>query len=291
MKPRGRRVGMVALSILASLTVLILDASGHRHSPIEPLRTAMGTIVGPAQKASDDVWRPLRNLGGFMSDNRSLRQQVDRLKADNDHLKSALALQPLQLRELSDLQKLTALSSSTGYSLVSARVVAMGSAQTFERTVTIDAGTRSGIHADLTVVSAAGLVGRVIRATPTSATVLLVTDPNSVVGGRLASALTIGNVKGTETAAPRGSLRIELAGAPTAPVPDEPVVTWGSPNGIPYVAGIPIGTVANVTSNPRDLTASAVIRPYVDFAALDLVGVVVPSGTTGDRPLINPAAQ
>jgi rod shape-determining protein MreC len=29
-----------------------------------------------------------------------------------------------------------------------------------------------------------------------------------------------------------------------------------------------------------------VIEPYVDFAALDLVGVVVPSGTDSDRAVV-----
>jgi rod shape-determining protein MreC len=29
-----------------------------------------------------------------------------------------------------------------------------------------------------------------------------------------------------------------------------------------------------------------VIRPYVDFGALDLVGVVVPSGTHSDRAVV-----
>lgn len=30
----------------------------------------------------------------------------------------------------------------------------------------------------------------------------------------------------------------------------------------------------------------AVIKPFVNFSALDVVGVVVPKGTKGDRPLL-----
>jgi rod shape-determining protein MreC len=55
---------------------------------------------------------------------------------------------------------------------------------------------------------------------------------------------------------------------------------------VPYVAGIPIGTVASVYSTPRNLAKRAVLTPYVDFSALDVVGVVVPDGTAGDRPVI-----
>ena len=52
------------------------------------------------------------------------------------------------------------------------------------------------------------------------------------------------------------------------------------------VAGVPIGRVAEVYSSLRDSSQRAVIEPFVDFAALDLVGVVVPSGSESDRAVI-----
>ena len=76
--------------------------------------------------------------------------------------------------------------STLGYALVPARVVGIGAAQSFSRTVTIDAGTDAPACApDLTVVNADGLVGRVLRVTRTTATVLLIVDAESVVGGRV----------------------------------------------------------------------------------------------------------
>ena len=68
------------------------------------------------------------------------------------------------------------------------------------------------------------------------------------------------------------------------------VVTWGSRNGAPYVAGIPIGEVTAVQSSPRQLSAQATIAPYVDFTSLDLVGVVVDPDTQSDRPVLNAGA-
>ena len=66
------------------------------------------------------------------------------------------------------------------------------------------------------------------------------------------------------------------------------VVTWGSEEGAPYVSGVPVGTVKSVYSSVRDSTQRAVIAPYVDFGSLDLVGVVVPSGTESDRAVVEP---
>ncbi len=40
-------------------------------------------------------------------------------------------------------------------------------------------------------------------------------------------------------------------------------------------------------STPRELAKHAVIDPFVDFTSLDVVGVVVPRKTQGDRLVIN----
>lgn len=287
MKRPGRKVGIVVLAVLAALTVLIIDGS-QKNSPFEPVRTLVGNVVGPIEVGAETVWHPISKMGDYFSSNKSLRKQVAKLESENDRLRGALALQPEQLRELDDLAKLTGTAQKTGYQLVAARVVAVGPAQTFGRTVTIDAGTNSGVRADLTVVNDAGLIGRVIRATETTATVLLITDPNSVVGGRMASVLTIGNIKGQTALSANGGLELSVTGSSTPPAVGEAVMTWGSPNGVPYVAGIPIGTVESISSSPRELTVRAVIKPFADFGALDLVGVVVPAGTKSDRPLVAP---
>ena len=73
---------------------------------------------------------------------------------------------------------------------------------------------------------------------------------------------------------------------PKASAKGEAVVTWGSQDGAPYVTGVPIGRVDSVYSSLRETTQRAVIEPFVDFSALDVVGVVVPAGTQSDRGLI-----
>ena len=64
------------------------------------------------------------------------------------------------------------------------------------------------------------------------------------------------------------------------------MVTWGSKNGAPYVAGVPIGRVDAVYSSPRQQSTQAVITPFVDFTSLDLVGVVVDKNAKSDRAVI-----
>ena len=66
--------------------------------------------------------------------------------------------------------------------------------------------------------------------------------------------------------------------------------TWSSPGGVqdgaPYVGVVPIGRVTKVVPARAGTSVKAVVAPFVDFSSLDLVGVVVPSGSTSDRSVI-----
>jgi hypothetical protein len=38
---------------------------------------------------------------------------------------------------------------------------------------------------------------------------------------------------------------------------------------------VPVGTITSVTASPGSLTQTALVRPFVDFTALGVVGIVV----------------
>ena len=71
------------------------------------------------------------------------------------------------------------------YGIKGAEVIAIGAAQGFSWTVTIDVGTNDGIKRDMTVLNGDGLVGRVTTVGPDTATVLLANDPDFTVGTRM----------------------------------------------------------------------------------------------------------
>ena len=82
------------------------------------------------------------------------------------------------------------------------------------------------------------------------------------------------------------SYQAQAADQSVVPAEDDTVVTFGSDGGAPYVAGIPVGKVTSVYTSLRETSQRAVLDPFVDFASLDLVGVVVPPGTHSDRSVI-----
>lgn len=290
--PRRRSSNTVlALLVLACLTLITLDARGGTSSPVDPLRSAVGSVVGPAETAAAAVARPFTKLGDAFRSNRELRQEVATLTARNNELRGRVATEPVDRARLAELDGLSRTAKRTGYDMVAARVVGMGAAQSFNHTVTLNVGTSSGVRADMTVVNSEGLVGRVVRATRSTSTVLLVIDHTSAVGGRLGANLEIGYLTGRGTLRNEGALDMTLIDNSITPARGDAVVTWGSENGVPYVAGIPIGEVGNVYSKPRQSSVRAVIKPYVDFTALDVVGVVVPPGTKSDRMVISGARE
>jgi len=285
---RARRT--FALLVLASLTIITLDARTGSHSPLDPARSAVGTLVGPMESATAGAFRPFTDVTDAFRTNHALRKDMSRLEAQNSSLQARLAAAPVDRARLAELDGITKSVGDTGYSMVAARVVAMGPMQSFSRTVTIDAGTSSGVRKDMTVLNSDGLVGRVVRATATTATVLLIVDTDSVVGGRLGTNAEIGFLRGRGSADNTGRLALDLVDNSVVPSKDDVVVTWGSKDGVPYVAGIPIGRVESVVSSPRQSSRLAVIKPFVDFTALDVVAVVVPKSTQGDRPVLTAGA-
>ncbi|MGA9748308.1 MAG: rod shape-determining protein MreC [Nocardioides sp.] len=282
---------VLVLLLLACFTVVTLDVRGGDDSPVDPLRAAVGAVVGPLEVGTAAAVRPVLAVPDFFRSSGALRAELAEAEAENARLRGQLATSEVDRQRAAELDGLLAGAKSTGYALVPARVIAMGPAQSFTRAVTIDAGTSSGINADMTVLNNDGLVGRVIRADRSTATVLLLSDQESIVGGRLGSTMEVGFLRGRGEQGDAGRLDLDLADQSVTPARDDVLVTWGSRNGAPYVAGIPIGVVTSVQSTPRQLSSQAVIKPFVDFTSLDLVGVVVDPDTEGDRVVLDAAPE
>ncbi|MEQ6903128.1 rod shape-determining protein MreC [Nocardioides sp. YIM 152588] len=284
--PQQRRPGrglpsrsLVATLVLAAVTLMVVDRAGGDASPVDPVRRVVGEVLGPAEAAVDTVLGPVLDLTGALRTNDSLREEVAELEHRNTALEQQLAKAGYDDARLAELDGLRAMAGDTGYALLPARVIAVGSAQSFSNTVTIDAGATSGLHPDMTVVNDAGLVGRVTSVTAHTATVLLIVDRESTVGGRVGDNAELGFVHGRGAPGEDGTLDLELLDEAVQPRAGQTVLTWGSEGGSPYVAGVPIGRVTRVFESVRDTSYRAVLEPVVDFTALDLVGVVVPSGT------------
>jgi len=282
-RKRPPRSLLVAL-VLASVTLITLDFHSRADSPVEPARRVLGEAFGPIESATAAVIRPFTAVPSWFRTKGSLSDEIRDLEAENSDLRSQVATAGFDKFRLEEYDGLTQSAESLARALVPARVVAYGSSQSFSNTVTIDAGSAAGIGPDMTVINNDGLVGRVLRVTRTTATVLLIIDTESIVGGRVGSSMEIGFVHGNGSIED-DELELRLVDDAVIPAKHDTVVTWGSSEG-PYHRGVPVGRVTDVYSSLRESSQWAVIEPFVNFSALDVVGVMVPTGTTSDRAVI-----
>lgn len=277
---------LVVALVLACLTLIVVDHGRGPDSPVEPVRRVAGEVIGPTEAFVAAALRPVLELPDLVRSNGALREDVAELEAENDTLEDALRATGYDAQRVAALEDLRAVAGDLGYALLPARVVAVGPAQSFGYTVTIDAGSDAGLRPDMTVLNGQGLVGRVTAVTGQTATVRLATDTGFTVGGRIGENMELGFVSGNGGLGDDGRLDLELMDETVVPREGQAVVTWGSEGGAPFVSGVPIGEVTRVYESLRVTSYRAELRPYVDFSSLDLVGVVVPSGTDSTRPVI-----
>ena len=189
------------------------------------------------------------------------------------------------LEEARRLSSLLEAPATRAVRFVPARVVAVGAqgASGPER-ITVDAGSRDGVTKDLTVVSAEGLVGRVVSTGPWTSDVLLVGSADLTVGVRVGRAGTLGSITGAagERPRPAGQLSLELVQRGTVGVGD-PVTTMGSAGGRPFLPGIRVGTVRAVDAARGQLSPTAAVAPAVDVTTLDIVGILLSTPRTTPR--------
>ncbi|MEV0663620.1 rod shape-determining protein MreC [Actinomadura luteofluorescens] len=286
---RRTRVVLGALLVVA-LAMITIDYRGGQDSPLSGLRGLGATVFGPVERASASVVRPVGNTFDAITDAPGERRRADRLARQNQRLREQLRSSRLDQDRSAQLRRLLGTAGMGGYKIHAAQVISAG--QGFEDTVTIDVGSRSGVKPDMTVMSADGLVGRVTRVGPATATVLLATDQTSSIGSRLEESKEIGITQGQgRRGLGRGGatpLRFQLLDAAAPIRVGQRIVTLGSQGQKPYVPGVPIGVVERIERSTSGLTRTAYVRPFVRFTSLDVVAVVVAPPKTDPRDAVLP---
>jgi rod shape-determining protein MreC len=276
---RGQRRALVLLALL-SIVLVTVDARGDSFSG---LRSAARSVFDPAQDGVTTLVAPVGRFFGSLGDLDHSRRRIDQLEAQNADLSRRLRESELTGARAEELRRLKLLAGEGQFAVMPATVTGLGPALGFEWAVTVDAGRRDGVRPDQTVVSVDGLVGRVKDVTESSAVVVLAVDPGSSVGVRLAGGRQLGLASGNGL----GPLTFTPLDPQTRVKAGDRLVT-GPYGGSTYVAGIPVGEVTAVSGDPGAPTREATVRPYVGFASLDLVGILVGVPRTDPRDRLVP---
>jgi rod shape-determining protein MreC len=270
---RGRL--LLVILIVTSLFLITLDLRGVQL--LDGVRSGTQSAFSPVQKFASNVTKPARDFFGDVARLGRTRSEIERLKAENENLKTKLINRKAADAELSALKSTLDLAGRAGYKVVAARVIAQGSTTSFSQTITIDAGTADGIRDNQTVICGLGLVGVIKQAYSNSALVQLASDPGFKIGARIAGSQQIGILSGQGTR----TAFLELLDNASTVKEGDVILARGSENNRPFVPGVPIGRVTSTDNAAGSVTESAEIKFFANFSKLAIVSVVL-GATAGD---------
>jgi rod shape-determining protein MreC len=266
---RRSRLVLGVLLIIA-IALITLD---FRDGGASPVRNAGADIFGPVERVTHDVTDPVSSLFDSITGGPSSQNTIANLQQENAELRAQLSSAQLSKTARQQLEQLLQLDAG-GYRIMAANVIAAGG--DYSDTVTLDAGRNDGIKPNETVLNGSGFVGTVTQVSEDTSTVLLADDASSVIGIQMQGSGEIGAVTGTgKSMSGSPMLRLTLFGASTVLEPGQQVDTYASVGDQPEVPGVPVGTIVSVQTSPGALTQTALVRPFVNFTALGVVGIVI----------------
>lgn len=272
---RGRLLLLVLLAL--SIVVITLDFRQNEGGPLERAKDISAAMVAPIQRGFTAVTRPVGNFFSSLAELGDLRGENNQLRDENVALEGRINEAERVIDENARLRALLELDESwVSMEPIHASVISVDPSN-YKWAVTIDKGRADGVKLDMAVLSPDGLVGKVIRSSSSTATVLLLIDPNAGARARVEGGRDTGIVRGNGASE---RLSLELVGPNAAVEEGDDIVTAGFDGGI-FPPGIPIGVVAEVSANTSGVDKGITVEPFVRFNGLDFVAVL-PTGSQLD---------
>jgi rod shape-determining protein MreC len=257
----------IVLTIALVVHTGLISLQGRHHLDTSFIRMWILDTLAPMEKLVDRssfsvryVWDRYVALVGLHDENERLKHEVDdlRMQIVNDR---EMVLEAQRVRALAGLQ-----DSGIGKSIV-ARVIGRDTGRS--QTVTIDKGRAHGVRVDSAVITADGVVGRVILSSNFFSIVQLIADSQSAVGVMLESNRRQGIVQGTGNR----DLDLDYIDDDSDIKQGDKFLTSGQER--VYPKGIPVGVVTSISETRRGYIKTIQIRPSADLGRLEEVLCII----------------
>lgn len=238
----------------------IQDSTSALSSPLSSIGAASSSLAASATASLEDLTADGKTMNQLQESNATLSQMVVELEEYR--------------QEANRLESLIGLHDAYGFTSVAARVTGYSS-DSYNRIITIDVGSASGVTEGLPVMGTTGVVGQVISVSTYSSQVRLLNDAQSGVAVMLQSSRSEGILSGSV----EGVLYLEGVDEGVEVTEGEAVITSGLGGG--YFRGLVIGTVSKVEQRQGDATRTIVITPNASFDNISEVLVVLGMSNNG----------
>ncbi|MGH2463346.1 MAG: rod shape-determining protein MreC [Candidatus Limnocylindria bacterium] len=271
---RSRSGAWWAALVVVSLALVAVSGT----EPARSVQQASARLLSPVQGV-------LTGLGAGVADVVETITEIDRLRTENDELRSALVGAEQRIAELQEaarenasLRALLDLPPILGWELLPARVTTAGTS-VLSWEVGINVGRMDGVRVGMPVVGAAegggALAGVVVEASQEGAVVRLLVDPRARVVTRDQETEALGLVQGQ----PGGQLIMTQVTLTDEIAVGDTIVTAGLElEGVaasPFPRGLLVGTVTALEADSNGLTQTAFIRPALDPRTVERLMVVL----------------
>jgi len=272
---RGRVARRVILSaiVLAIAAMAVLLVVAGRSSSMSGAENVMGTVVTTVQSAFTKAAQGVRDFFTNWRDYDALEEEYDQLARDHEALSIRYtAIEELRRENARLTDLLGAYQAYEEYDPAFARVVAREAGVWFN-TFTIDLGSSDGIKPGMPVLTAQGLVGRVLEVGFNYSKVLSIIDSRSAVAVLMQTTRDNGVMKGQITdGTGDDSCYVYYLPDMNSISPGDTVVTSGTDS--QYPKGLVVGYVSAISMNETSLGTYAIVKPAVDFLHLEEVLVL-----------------
>ena len=273
MKDFLRQNGILLLVIALLLSVLIGIVSLVMGGSADPLSNIVNTVTSPVRggiaAAADwveSVYAYVFRYGELQDELNDLRTQVGRLQEEVRQGEEAVR-ENEQLRELLEFQTRRR-ELTTEPAKVTAR-----STSNWESTLTLSKGTTSDIQAgDCVITQTGALVGVVSEVGVNWSTVSTIINTDTEMGGIVTRTYSAGVLEGDFSLMNQGRLKLNYLPEEAQLVSGDEVLTSG--RGEVFPAGLLVGKVEGVFTDPSGQTRYAVVEPAVALDNLIEVFVI-----------------
>ena len=274
----SKTIGGAALLVVLLIVSAVLSgvySNETSSGPVHSAQAGAGMVAAPLQFVGVGVAYAEDAASDAIQNATASDSSYTQLRDENAQLKAQLAELEEYRGEAQRLQGLLDLSDKYDFSGVTGRVIGKGT-DAWNRVVTLNVGSASGVECGLPVIGGSGLVGQVIEVSPLTCRVRLISDPQSGVSVVLQSNRAEGVVRGSIA----GLLYLEDLDTSTEVNVGDTVITSGL--GGSYFRGVALGTVVNVINAAGTSDRTIVVEPFSSADPLEELTVVVNMGSEGD---------
>ncbi|WP_018969830.1 rod shape-determining protein MreC [Rubritalea marina] len=263
---------MKPLNLIAILLFLagVIWAFTRSEQGVRDIQRSYYAVIDPFLKNGSSLKQEVREFRNELEHSSTLQAKLTSAEAQLVQLRTEVShLRKLEQENI-DLRAALHFKERSPFRVIAANIIRRKPATWWE-TVTIDRGLQDQLKDHLPVIAAEGLVGKVDRPHDESSTVILLTDEKCQVSAKIQGTQEVGILSGQRAQQGQESMLLLRYLSKEAKIrPGASVVTTG--RGGLFPANIKLGTIVSTELGAFD--TEALVKPAVDFAALDSVFVL-----------------